>query len=938
MGARVRAARRCTLSVTVTAALAATVAVAVAPPASADIASCDTSANATWVGGTPGNATDWATPGNWSPAVLPATGSAVFVPAGETITGVTGTVCSITVNPGSGDTVILQGSLALNGPGISLPSATTLSLQGGVYTWPDGMPVLGNGSTGNGILQIGSGATVVVQGATTVGNVDLDLAGGEIHGDATSSKPTLKQQGDGQLNWSSGTLSGSLLLDLLSNVDCTACTLTAGAAISTSSRTAFEFRTGSIELDGTLVNGGILRFRPGTSLSGNGAGLLRNAIVDQLGLVPPTIEFGPEPQQQTGLTGPVDIDKVALDNAQIVDVSSGTHVTLTGATSTFENGSTLDTPGGDQTPASMTVGSGATVNIVGSTTMKDGFILAVDDGGDGTHATLHGATADATLIATVTSNQPVPGKLSWTSGSITGPLAVNGATTSVTPATGSGRLLAGALTLSGPATVGAATVMMGQGATLHVSGQTTIAGPGARFDPAPGTSGQSISVDSGGTLRRVPQDTTASTAPSEYATVNVPLKNLGRVELDASLDVPGGYSQDPVAQVASGASPPVTALLGDSTLKSAKSIAISGGGIGGKGFVATPTLSLAGAWIAPGYRANCHEVDATFAETCVGTLTVQGALHLSTTSDVQVVVRSDTAHDTLASTGAATVAGKLTTATGVNYKPKVGVTATKVVRYPSRTGSFTTTASPSAPVGFGWRPTYDDSAAGGRGVDVTLRDTAAPVMGFAGIPAFTQQTSVEIIYAAVDNSSGVASYDVRWRRVGLTGAFGKWVYPKAWQGTKKKSQVITGAAEGYTYCAAVRARDNAGNVSNWTAAPCSAVQLDDRFLRASGTWTRAAASSKWYDKTFSRTTAHGATLSKYATFTRIALSALHCPTCGTVQIYAGKTLIKTIDLHATKFGRTNFVSDAVKLRTARVYIKVTSRHRLVQIDALGLLH
>jgi hypothetical protein len=174
--------------------------------------------------------------------------------------------------------------------------------------------------------------------------------------------------------------------------------------------------------------------------------------------------------------------------------------------------------------------------------------------------------------------------------------------------------------------------------------------------------------------------------------------------------------------------------------------------------------------------------------------------------------------------------------------------------------------------------------------------------------------------------------------VGLTGAFGKWVYPKSWQHTKKKTQLITAAAEGYTYCASVRARDNAGNLTKWTAAPCSSVQLDDRFLRATGAWTRVSGRTKWYDKTFSRTTARAAVLSKYATFTRIALSALHCPTCGTVKIYAGKTFIKTLDLKSPKYGRTNFVSDALKLRTARVYVKVTSRHRLVQIDALGLLH
>jgi len=269
----------------------------------------------------------------------------------------------------------------------------------------------------------------------------------------------------------------------------------------------------------------------------------------------------------------------------------------------------------------------------------------------------------------------------------------------------------------------------------------------------------------------------------------------------------------------------------------------------------------------------------------------------------------------------------------------VGFTATKLVRYASRSGGFATTSSPAAPVGFSWRPAYDDTAdANGRGVNAYLVDSEAPVMGFAGIPAFTQQSLLEVTYAAVDNSSGVASYDVRWRRVGLTGSFSKWVYPKAWQKTKAKSQVINGLTEGYTYCASVRARDRAGNVSAWTAAPCSALELDDRLLRADGGWSRLPASAHWYDKTYSQTTAHGASLSKYGTFTRVAVSAFRCPTCGTVEIFAGKKLLKTWVLKSTKTGKVNYVSSAAKLRTTRVWIKVTSRHKTVRIDALGLLH
>jgi hypothetical protein len=916
------------LSTAVTTALGAVTGLLGALPAAA-VASCDTNANATWIGGDAATPTDWSTVDNWQGSVAPTSSSAVFIPAGATITGVSGTVCSVTVNPGSGDAT-LSGSLTLNGPGISVPSATTLSLQGGTYTWPDGMPVLGSGSTGNGTLSIGSGATVVVQGLSTIGNVNLQLAGGEIHGDATSSQPTLKQQDGGELDWSAGTMSGTLLLDVLTNADCSGCAVAAQSTVGTTSRTAFEFRTGSIEDEGTLVNGGILRFHPGTSMTGGG--VLRNTVVDALGNTPPTLVFGPDVGQTQ--TGPVDIS-VSVDNAQHIEVASGTNATLTGATSAFEAGTVLDGAGAAPPAGVFSIGNGATVNVSGSTTMMIGITIALDDGGDGTHATLHGATSDAKLAATVTSTQPTPGTFDWKSGTVTGPLTIAGATTAISA--GAGHALDGPLKLQGPTNVAAAGVSLRQGATIDLSDKMTITGPGAHFDRAAGTTGQSLTVESGGTLRRTP-GTTATYAPNEWATVGVGLVNHGTVELDASLDVPGGYSQSSVSHPPTGASPPVTALLGGATLKSSAVVSVSGGGVGGKGTISTPTLKLANSWIGPGYRANCHEVKADFGETCIGTITVAGALALASGADVQVVVRSATAHDTLVVTKGATLTGKLTAATGTGYKPPYGLVVANVVRYASRSGAFASNASPGAPVGFGWRPSYDDVAdSDGRGVDVRLADIAAPTMGFAGIPAFTQQNVVQVAYAAVDNKTGVASYDVRWRKVGLTGAFSRWVYPKTWQHTKARTEIVTGAAEGFTYCVQVRARDHAGNLSPWTAAPCSARMLDDRFLRATAGWTRLTAPKSWYDKTATQTTTAHVTLRKWATFSRVAISAYRCPRCGTLLVYAGPTLLKTWNLASAKPGHTSWVSKALPRKLLPLRL-VTTRKRLVQIDAVGLLH
>lgn len=930
-----RTTLRRSLAGAVTAVLAAATALLSAVPAAADVAACDSTIDR-WT--PPGGSTDWGTPGNWSTGSVPIASTAVFIPAGDDITGVSGTACSLTVAPGGGDIATLSGSLTLDGPGMTVPASQTLALQDGTFTWPDGMPVLAGDNTGNGTIDIGAGATVDLQGSTTVGDITLKLDGGEIHGDPTTSPPELKQQDFGQLDWTAGTLSGSLRLDLLTNANCTACSVAASATMSTTSRTAFELASGSLDIEGTFVNGGITRFLPGTAVTGSG--VLRNAIVDELGTTPPALAFGPDQVPATaGATTTVDIAGVHVDNQQQIEVTAGTDVDVTGATLAFDDKSVLAGPEGNAAAGSLTVGSGATVNVSGTTTMKNGFTLALDDGGDGTHATLHGATPDATLTATVTSSQPVPGSLTWASGSITGSLDIAGATTTISAATGSGRYLDGLLKFNGPANLGAATVLMRQSARIQTFGQLTLNAPGARFDPVSGTTGQSVTVESGGTLRHVPQSSTVATAPSEWATVNVRLYNYGRVELDASLDVPGGYSQGAVAHLATGVSPPVTALIGGSTLKSAKSISVTGGGVGGKGTLSTPTFSLQNAWIGPGYRANCHEVKADFAETCVGTITVTGALALHTGADVQVVVRSATKHDTLLVKGAATLTGKLTTATGTSYTPPYGVSVANVVRYKSRSGAFTSLSSPNAPVGLGWRPAYDDVAdSDGRGVDVRLSDTQAPTIGFAAIPAFTQQNLIQINYSAVDNKTGVAYYDVRWRRFSGSGTASSWQYPKGWEHTTAKTQIVTGVPEGYTYCFQVRARDHAGNLSKWTAAPCTARMLDDRFLSASKGWTRYTGRTGWYDKTFTRTKSYAVTLKRSANFSRVAISAYRCSGCGTVQIYAGSTLLKTWNLASSKAGHTSWVSKALPSKTTTLTLKTSTHNRLVQIDAVGLLH
>src|SRR3954453_8225851 len=88
-----------------------------AEPAAAD--GCG--AQVSWTGGD-GSWTD----ATWSPQA-PASDSAVFIPAGSSITGMTGGVCALTIQPVAGQqAVTLSGSLSISSGSMTIAPSTTL--------------------------------------------------------------------------------------------------------------------------------------------------------------------------------------------------------------------------------------------------------------------------------------------------------------------------------------------------------------------------------------------------------------------------------------------------------------------------------------------------------------------------------------------------------------------------------------------------------------------------------------------------------------------------------------------------------------------------------------------------------------------------------------------------------------------------------------------
>jgi hypothetical protein len=182
----------------------------------------------------------------------------------------------------------------------------------------------------------------------------------------------------------------------------------------------------------------------------------------------------------------------------------------------------------------------------------------------------------------------------------------------------------------------------------------------------------------------------------------------------------------------------------------------------------------------------------------------------------------------------------------------------------------------------------------------------------------------------------MGSYDVRWRSASPTRGYGAWAYPRSWQRTTARVRTLEGMDRGVTYCFSVRARDAQGNTGAWSGPVCTARLADDRSLRASGPWQRPGGQLGYYGNTYSRSTTRGAKLVTKGTHTRVAVTALRCPTCGRVQVFSGTKLLKTIDLRG-KRRMTSWVSPVLSQRTSPVTLKVASRGKAVIVDSVGLL-
>jgi len=211
---------------------------------------------------------------------------------------------------------------------------------------------------------------------------------------------------------------------------------------------------------------------------------------------------------------------------------------------------------------------------------------------------------------------------------------------------------------------------------------------------------------------------------------------------------------------------------------------------------------------------------------------------------------------------------------------------------------------------------------------------ALPNAAMTALPATSPITSLMLNWSSPGNQNP-ATYDVRYRRAPWNGALSG--YTSLLSGSAALGATLAVGA-GTTYCYSARAHDLGSTTSAWSAETCTAVPLDDRSLSRSSGWSLLANASD-YRGTVLRTTTLGAKLTRTGVVAKtLTLVATTCPSCGTVRVYWGTTLLKTISLvSSTTVHRKVFtIAQFSAAKTGTVVIKVSTSGKAVLIDGLGI--
>ncbi len=199
--------------------------------------------------------------------------------------------------------------------------------------------------------------------------------------------------------------------------------------------------------------------------------------------------------------------------------------------------------------------------------------------------------------------------------------------------------------------------------------------------------------------------------------------------------------------------------------------------------------------------------------------------------------------------------------------------------------------------------------------------------------AYQLSTSLDLDWSA--SGTGPLTYDVRYRRAAATGEFGTQV---SWVGGAAATSGTFSAAPGSTYCFSARATDQQPKTGPWGAETCTAIPLDDRSLKATGSWSRKSGAGT-YLGTFTVSSRRGDVLvARNLRASDLALVVTECSGCGSVRVLWNGVSLGTFSLGATVTKRSVVIPVASfgAARTGNLTVVVASANKPVKIEGLGI--
>jgi uncharacterized delta-60 repeat protein len=221
------------------------------------------------------------------------------------------------------------------------------------------------------------------------------------------------------------------------------------------------------------------------------------------------------------------------------------------------------------------------------------------------------------------------------------------------------------------------------------------------------------------------------------------------------------------------------------------------------------------------------------------------------------------------------------------------------------------------------------------GVARFIGDATAPTAGVVtGLVRYQTDTAFSFGWTASDDNTGIGRFD-------LIRSFANY-NSSTFSSFRTIFSGAPGApasfslSPGYTYCFQVRGVDKAGNVGPFGASSCTEVPVDDRVLTSHG--FADASSLRDYQGTLRQSSTAGSTLTLPVAYRHLAIMVTACPTCGSVGVYLGNTLITTVNTFSsvTHYRRVIEVDVSGSVKSGTLTLKQASQGKNLIIDAVGV--